>query len=77
MMMAMVVPTFVPRPMLMSILMFCVVLFLTWYVVALKTVNEIMRRRGDWNLDARKKPQEQLEECMRLLMNQVADVSNL
>ena len=44
---------------------------------ALKTVNDIMRRRGDLDLDIGKKPREQLEECMRLLMNEVADVSNL
>ncbi len=44
---------------------------------ALKTVNDIMRRRGDLDLDICKKPREQLEECMRLLMNEVADVSNL
>jgi hypothetical protein len=40
-------------------------------------VNEIMRRRIHLDLDSHKKPREQLEECVRLLLNEVADVTNL
>jgi hypothetical protein len=47
----------------------------TLHAAALKTVNDIMRRRCDLNLDIGKKPCEQLEECLRLLMNEVADVN--
>lgn len=49
--------------------------FVTLHAAALKTVNDIMRRRCDLNLDIGKKPCEQLEECVRLLMNEVADVN--
>jgi hypothetical protein len=36
-----------------------------------------MRRRRDLDLDIDKKPLQQLEECVGLLMNEVMDVSNL
>jgi hypothetical protein len=47
------------------------------FAAALKTVNDIMRRRADLDLDTDKKPLQQLEDCMRLLMHEVSDASNL
>ena len=44
---------------------------------ALTTVNDVMRRRGDLDLDIGKKPREQREACMRALMNEVVDASDL
>ena len=58
---------------LIGVLLTCV----TRGTAALKTVNEIMRRRIHLDLDLHKKPREQLEECVRLLLNEVADVTNL
>jgi hypothetical protein len=49
----------------------------TLRAAALKTVNEIMRRRVDLDLDVLQKPRDQVEECVRLLMNEIADVANL
>ena len=64
--------TIVAMP-LVGVLLTCV----TRGTAALKTVNEIMRRRIHLDLDSHKKPREQLEECVRLLLNEVADVTNL
>ena len=44
---------------------------------ALKTVNDIMRHRGKLDLDSRKTPREQLEECIKLLTSEIADILNL
>ena len=55
----------------------CVIGCVTHCAAALRTANEILLRRSDLDLDTDKLPKDQLEQCLRLLLSEAADVTNL